>query len=242
MSGTLILYDLASRHNTAWAPNPWKTRIALNFKRIEYKTEWVEYPDLAPKFKAVGIPPNDPGAFADYSSPTVRFPDGTYVMDSVRIAKKLEEIFAEPSLHLNSSASVEADELAHLLTMALLPGVMPSVVNDILQEPSKSWFVEDREKRFGMTLEQLAQMAGGEPGWQKAEPTLQKVKELLNDGKKDDGPFVLGKTPSYSDLIIVAFFECIRRVSKDDYERLMRYDNSFGALHEACKQWTEKDD
>jgi len=28
-------------------------RLALNYKRIPYKTEWVEYPDLEPKFKAL---------------------------------------------------------------------------------------------------------------------------------------------------------------------------------------------
>ncbi|KAK5128938.1 hypothetical protein LTR85_000271 [Meristemomyces frigidus] len=241
MSDKVILYDLANRQATSWSPNPWKTRLALNFKGVEYTTEWVEYPDLAPKFKACGIPCNDPGAFADYSSPTVRFPDGTYVMDSAKIATKLEEVYPEPSLHLDSSPSDEAGELVNNLVMALLPGVMPGIVTDILQEPSASWFAEDRERRFGMKLDELAQKAGGEVGWQNAEPVLKKVKVMLQEGKKDDGPFVLGSTPSYSDLIIVAFFECLHRISMDDYERLMRFDLSFKALHEACKPWLEKD-
>lgn len=27
--------------------------MILNYKKIDYKTEWVEYPDLAPKFKSL---------------------------------------------------------------------------------------------------------------------------------------------------------------------------------------------
>ena len=30
-----------------------QARLALNYKKIPYTTEWVEYPDLAPKFKAL---------------------------------------------------------------------------------------------------------------------------------------------------------------------------------------------
>ena len=28
-------------------------RMILNYKNINYKTEWTEYPDLAPKFKSL---------------------------------------------------------------------------------------------------------------------------------------------------------------------------------------------
>lgn len=31
-------------------------RMILNYKNIDYKTEWVEYPDLAPKFKSLYFP------------------------------------------------------------------------------------------------------------------------------------------------------------------------------------------
>ncbi len=29
--------------------------MVLNFKKIPYETEWVEYPDLAPKLKALYV-------------------------------------------------------------------------------------------------------------------------------------------------------------------------------------------
>jgi hypothetical protein len=30
-------------------------RLALNYKKIDYKTEWIEYPDLASKYKELYI-------------------------------------------------------------------------------------------------------------------------------------------------------------------------------------------
>lgn len=62
-----------------------KARMVLNFKGIDYKTEWIEYPDLAPTFKSFGLPPNDPngtGYFMDYTAPAIRFEDGKLMMDS----------------------------------------------------------------------------------------------------------------------------------------------------------------
>jgi hypothetical protein len=53
MSSQTILYDLPSKQGTAWSLNPWKTRLILNFKGIDYKTEWVEFPDVEPKMKSL---------------------------------------------------------------------------------------------------------------------------------------------------------------------------------------------
>lgn len=68
MSPQTILYDLPSQQGTAWSLNPWKSkcdpcwdvpvltgsaRLILNFKGIDYKTEWVEFPDIEPKMKSL---------------------------------------------------------------------------------------------------------------------------------------------------------------------------------------------
>ncbi|KAK5138542.1 hypothetical protein LTR08_000130 [Meristemomyces frigidus] len=238
MSDKVVLYDLANTQGTSWSPNPWKGTFTPPPLVVESLTA---NPDLAPKFKALGIPPNDPDAFAEYSSPTVRLADGSYVMDTAKIVPKLEETYPEPSLHLTSPMNKEASELIDALLMALLPGVLPDVVN-LLQEPSKSWFVEDRERRLGMTLEALAQKAGGEHGWQKAEPLLHRLKGLLEKNKDDAGPFILGSKPSFGDLVIVAMFEGMRKITRKNYDRLMGCDASFQKLDEACKPWTKKDD
>jgi hypothetical protein len=56
MASQVILYDLPSQKGNAWNFNCWKTRLILNFKGVDYKTQWVEYPDIAPTWKELYVP------------------------------------------------------------------------------------------------------------------------------------------------------------------------------------------
>jgi hypothetical protein len=70
----ITLFDLPSKdRNACWSPNPWKgtqvyhiplvplvhtpklisflARLVLNFKKIDYKTVWLEYPAIEPTLK-----------------------------------------------------------------------------------------------------------------------------------------------------------------------------------------------
>nr|POE73041.1 glutathione s-transferase-like protein usts [Quercus suber] len=243
MSDQVVLYDLASAPPCkSWTPNPWKSRILLNFKDIPYKTEWMEYPDLAPKFKEFGIPPNSPGSFADYSSPAVRLPDGSYVMDSMKIAKAIEKVYPEPSCHLETGLQDEVDALAAKIFQPLFPNVINSIVQNVLQEPSKSWCIEDRERRFGMSLQAFQEKMGGEPAWKTAEPGMIELKKMLTERKQDAGPYILGSKVTYGDLMIGALFEGLKRMDLQVYERFMAFDESFAKHHETCKPWCLRDD
>lgn len=55
LSDNLVLYDIHTR--TACAPNPWKSRMALNFKGIPYSTTWIPLPDIPKVRRALHIPP-----------------------------------------------------------------------------------------------------------------------------------------------------------------------------------------
>ena len=195
-----------------------------------------------PANESRGIPPNDPGAFAPYSSPTVRLTDGSYVMDSIKIAEKLESVYPSPSLHLDTELHVEAGKLSGSVVFAVFADFMAPVVDDWLQEPSKSWFIEDRKRRLGMDVWELERSKGGERAWPGAVEKLRELQAFLRDHKKDEGPFVLGSAVSYADLVIIALFESLKRVRKDAYEKIMAFDQDFKKLHEAGKKWTEKDD
>ncbi|PKY06351.1 hypothetical protein P168DRAFT_302712 [Aspergillus campestris IBT 28561] len=55
----LTLYDIAFKppvESTTCAPNPWKSRYALNFKSIPYKTVWVPLPDIASVRRSLNVP------------------------------------------------------------------------------------------------------------------------------------------------------------------------------------------
>jgi hypothetical protein len=47
----IILYDLACTKNICFSPTVWKIRLILNYKKILYKTVFLEFPDIEPTLK-----------------------------------------------------------------------------------------------------------------------------------------------------------------------------------------------
>ncbi|KAG6118120.1 hypothetical protein E4U14_007166 [Claviceps sp. LM454 group G7] len=111
----LTLYDIASRPNTCFAPNPWKARFALNFKALPYRTIWVSVPDIPTlRSETLRLPPtrfyadgspyatlpilHDPNASPtpsthdtdSTSDPDDQRPPGALIGDSFDIATHLE--------------------------------------------------------------------------------------------------------------------------------------------------------
>ena len=164
-------------------------RLILNLKGIPYKTDWLEYPDIAPTLKPFGIPPSEPPASA-YSCPTIRISD-KYVMDSRKIANVLEKEHPLPSLHLDSPILKKVEELAPQCVMPIGPVFMPRIPRVVLNPRSAEYFEHTREERFGMTLSQLEKEKGGESAWKAAEPKWKELGTLL---KAKGGPFFMGKT------------------------------------------------
>lgn len=164
-------------------------RLVLNFKGIPYKTEWLEYPDIAPTFKSFGIPPNEPPATA-YTSPTIRISD-KYVMDSRKIADVLEEEKPSPSLHLDSPVLKKVEELVPQCITQIAPVFIPRAPRYALNPPSAEYFERTRMAKFAMPLSQLEKEKGGESAWKAAEPQWKELGALL---KAEGGPFFMGKT------------------------------------------------
>ena len=189
--------------------------MILNFKGIDYKTEWIEYPDLEPTFKSLyvcsnhrqignkltqrsGIPPNDknaPGYFKDYSSPAIRYPDGTYGMDSWPIAQELERRYPSPSLHLDDPIVVQIRDHVAKLMGPLVPHFIPKVPS-LLPKRSADFFYETREKMFGAPLQEVEKNGATEECWEKAKEPAKEAGDLL---RKNGGPFFLGETGEQTD-------------------------------------------
>lgn len=242
MSEDIILYDLASRGRCAsWSFNVWKTRLVLNYKGISYRTEWVDHVNIAEILVKTGVSPNTSGQGSAYTVPTIRLPNGTCIRDSAVIAQKLEELYPSPSLYHDANLQAKTEQAIGAIAGPLLPIYMSLIHRRVIVESSIPYFLETREKRFGMSLEKFEQSKGGEQAWKAAEPGFKLVSALLTEHKRDNGPFILGTQLCYADFIIAAMAESIRRIDMAMYERCLTYANKFGELHEACKQWTEKD-
>ncbi len=47
----VILYDLACIKNVCFSPAVWRIRLMLNYKKIPYRTIFLEFPDIEPTLK-----------------------------------------------------------------------------------------------------------------------------------------------------------------------------------------------
>jgi len=245
MSNKIMYYDLARRghHNTSWTFNVWKSRLVLNYKQLPYHTEWLDHTNIGATLSSLGIPPNTSASKgSEYTLPTIRLSDGSYVMDSAVIAEKLESLHPTPSLHMESGTQDKAAKVVGMIAGPLVPVFIPRIGKDVIVEHSIPHFRETRAKAFGMSLEELEAARGGEQAWKGAEAAgIPALKALLTEEKLDEGPFILGSKVSYGDFIVVAFLESFRRIGQDLFDRLVAYDQSIVRLHEACRLWMKKD-
>ena len=81
---------------------------------------------------------------------------------------------------------------------AFVPIFLPMVPKRLLNEESLEYWYTTREKFMGMSMDQLDKERGGDKAWGQVEPAIRQVTDLL---KENEGPFFLGETPSYADLV-----------------------------------------
>ncbi|KZL77793.1 glutathione S-transferase [Colletotrichum tofieldiae] len=238
MGGKLILFDIPDKNGRAWSFNVWKTRLALNYKGIDYETEWLEYPDIKGRLEAAGVEPWSHER-TSHTCPAVQFPDGTYVMNSAKIIIRLEEKYPDKPLHPDSEEAQASSQLTSRLWGPLQPVMMPEVYRTILSERSQPFFWDTRKEDLGgMTVYEFEQKYGGERAWEKAKQAIEDASTQLN---KTGGPFFLGDQVSYADFIYVGLLETMKKYTPQHYQRVVEQAPALQKLYEACAPWLERD-
>ncbi|KGO47787.1 Glutathione S-transferase, N-terminal [Penicillium expansum] len=216
-SSQYILYDIPSGKApcVTWSPNPWKTRLLFNFKGLDYRTQWVEYPDIKSTLEThVTANTGNPA----YSIPTIACPDGKYIVDSRKIADYIERQTPLPSLHLDSIYLEKVERIWSEYMKATKPIFIPLVPKRILNAESLDYWYTTRSAMVGMPLDQLEREKGGVRAWNEAGPALCEVTALL---KENEGPFFMGNTISYADLVWVSILLFNRKLGSDFFQEAM---------------------
>jgi glutathione S-transferase len=190
-----------------------------------------------------GLKPNPPGSWSEYSVPTVRFPDGAYVMDSAAIAGELEARYPAPSLKLNSDLENEAQAAMSAVFMPLVPFLLMFAKNLVAPE-DLDWFKADRAQRFGMTVEQAFETERDPaPILEAAKPGFEKCRNVLRVHKVDKGPYILGSEPCYADFYLVASTQMFNRAGERCWTEFSKAAPAeLIELHDACRKWTARQD
>jgi glutathione S-transferase len=161
-------------------------------------------------------------------------------MDSPAIAKFLETTYPEPSLPLTSDLGQEIETKAR---SAIGPAFRISVTpreHLILSPPSQEYFRAKSESLLGCKLEDLMDQEKEEKTWEGVRDKMKDLSELMMTNK-EQGPFVLGAQPSYTDFFIAGSLQSARTIGESVFRRCVEYPG-FKTIYEACLPWMDKTD
>src|SRR5207248_1264925 len=201
----ITMYDLAGAEaERRFSPFCWRARMALAHKGLEVETvPWrFTEKDKLPQPNAGRVP--------------VIVDGGRVVHDSTAIADYLEEHYPDrPSLF---GACEPARALARFVQnwteTVVQPGLIRLVLLDIYRHigpADQAYFREDRETRFGTTLEAVVKDREARlPAFRASLDPLRRTVERQD--------FVSGSAPAYADYIVFGAFQWARAIS--DFEVL----------------------
>jgi glutathione S-transferase len=201
---TITLYDLAGAEaERRFSPFCWRTKMALAHKGLTVETVPWRF------IEKDRLPSPNQGRV-----PVIRDGD-TVVHDSTAIADYLEEHYPDrPSLFGDEIGRGVARFVQNWTETVVHLGLIRLVLVDIhrhLDRPSQAYFRQDREKRFGITLEDfVGDREARLPAFRASLDPLRRTVERQ--------AFVSGKAPAYADYIVFGGFQWARAVS--DFEVL----------------------
>jgi glutathione S-transferase len=194
------LYDLCLADDRRPSPYCWRTKAVLTYKNIPFSTIPVSFTE------------KDKIAFSGQDRVPVIKDNGAVVSDSWSIAKYLEEKYPEPKIFPTLGIRESCRFFNLFIDNTVHGSLIRVVVNDIfshVQPKDREYFRADREKRFGMTLEQLAaQRAEHLPNMY---AVLNQLEETLAGQEYFFGQF------TYSDLCLFGTFKWVTTVSKEPF-------------------------
>jgi len=212
MSNVITLYDIPadSIPGKSWSPNCWKTRFSLNYKGLQYKTVWVEYPDVAETLEGAGIPAafKRPDGTPLYTCPAIFDPaTNTGISDSVLIAEYLDKQYPDtPKLFPAGSHALQYAFLDNFAAkiVPLFRFIIPGT-HGKLNEHSQGYFRRTREVAFGRTMETMVPTgADRDEEWGKIKAAFDKFDQWLQTSRTD-GPYFVGKDQGFADFVLASF-------------------------------------
>ena len=194
-------------------------RVVLNYKGTPYRTEWVEFPDIEPLSKKLGIEPTDHNSDGSplYTLPAIHDPStGVYIADSTAIAEYLEKTYPNtPSVFPNETIGLQKVFEATFESSldAVWSFILPAT-NFKLNPVSEEYFRRTREISFGQKLEDVIPTGNTRTEeWGKFEQGLTKIHSYLALTK---GPYMLGDTISWSDFVLFSFIYWFKLIWGED--------------------------
>ncbi|KAF7791479.1 hypothetical protein EIP86_002495 [Pleurotus ostreatoroseus] len=223
----IILYDISSNlppESKAFSGNTWKTRLALNYKGLPLKTEWVDYPDIEALYRKLGVEPvaKKPDGSRYCSLPLIYDPSTkTHVSDSYQIALYLDKTYPNtPPLFPKGTLAFHQvfQSTCTKVVFSTLPLLVATFCSK-LNERSQAYFRPARERMLGGNLESLC----NEAQWQKAEQAWAEYAAILAANGEGKDNLIMGDQVCFADFQIAAILAAARNalgVESEQWKRI----------------------
>ncbi|KAJ2915897.1 hypothetical protein MD484_g4523, partial [Candolleomyces efflorescens] len=241
----ITFFDLASNiPNHRFSCSTWKTRYALNYKRLPFTTHFVDFIDVEPLCKHIGAKPSiivpsptpgEPPLKQIYTVPVIYDPKTQKaISESLAIAEYLDATYPNEDEHPRlikpgtlGLTRAFAKSVDTLLIPPIIPFLLPATFPIVL-ERSREYFRSSREPYFGGKKLEDVTPTGGEKvaGMKKVEDVLRVFAGWFNANPyeapielaKDQNPWLMGTEPSYVDLILAAYVMWMKKVWGEESE------------------------
>lgn len=258
----IIFYDIASNAPIrTFAPNPWKTRYALNHKKLPYTTKPTDMPDIASVREKLGVPANRtlPNGLPYHTLPLIHDQaTNAFIGDTFEIALYLDKTYHQyPQLFRPGTTGLVAalnNRVDDLFTkFVALSDNMP------FPEPSKEKINSIFASRFGVSnLSDMSLSASAREalfiGFENALGEFAKAyahtggttdtvwcatgtaeAQKQKQGREEVGPWLDGDEPVYADFVVGGWLamaaECM---PPRDWERVRGWHGGlWGRVHDA---------
>ena len=194
-------------------------RLCLNYKRLAYITEWVEYPDIQEHCERLGIAATGikPDGSPYYTLPAIHDPStGAYISESFSIAVYLDKTYPDtPPIFPNGTVGLQAPFVEVFTTKAnrTWPFIFGRTCANL--NPRSADYMSNKLKNLPSESKDEAE---SKQMWTQAREDMSTANEWYSAGG-NKGPFMLGETLSWADIVVSAHFLCWKLLLGPDSQK-----------------------
>ncbi|KIY67980.1 hypothetical protein CYLTODRAFT_436760 [Cylindrobasidium torrendii FP15055 ss-10] len=244
MNPALTLYDAFAEHipGYSFSPSVWKIRYVLNYKKLEHKTEWIEFADIKTVYTQNGIAATEkkPDGSPHYTVPILHDAETkTFLSGSENIALYLDAKYPATPVVLPKSQVT----LTRALEDAFLSKIGPSFwalfgprTPSILTKKGAEWYQRTKLTRPAKEL-----MLHGEARKEKLEE-LERCFGKIGEWFVEGATFVAGETPCFADFVLSSVLMSMKVgwATKEDWEVIQTWHGGrWNALVKALAEFEQ---
>ncbi|KAG8730110.1 hypothetical protein FRC10_003066 [Ceratobasidium sp. 414] len=202
----IIFWDIAGADGQYWAPNPYKTRLTLNYKGLPYRVKYIKFEEVELTMKAMGIAPTSK-TFPYYTLPMITDPSSdpngepTHVSESFKIAMYLDEKYPAPKypavlpIETRSLQKLFVESYFPTIISHMFPLIAPHIFK-LIDKTSGEYLYLSRggEATFAPLSDADAAQRLAEVG--------EKLDTFAQALELNGGPWVMGDTVTFADFVV----------------------------------------